>query len=367
MEKIKVLYFVDRLRHGGIQQMIVEILKKIDKNKVQIDLLVFDDGQTYPLENVVKDLGVNLYKIDAWIWKPWDYIKQAKALDRFFKDHHDYKVVHLHSSSKNFMVLKYAKKYGIKVRIAHSHNIGFQSKNKLKIWVGDILKKPLRKYATHYFACSELAGKWLFGNEKVTVIHNAVDYDKFKFNQQKRNEIRKELNVENKLVIGNVGRFTNQKNHTFLIDIFNEIHKQNENSVLMLVGTGENEEQIKNKVCQLSLEKDVIFEGFKNNVNEYMWAMDTFVFPSNFEGLGLVLIEAQASGLKCFTSKDVVPEDAKVSELLEYISLEKSAKDWAYIILKSNFDRVDIKEELKERNYLINQTVKQLEDFYLGA
>ena len=167
MEKIKVLYFVDRLRHGGIQQLIVEILKKMDKEKVQIDLLVFDDGQTYPLEEVVKDLGINLYKIDAWIWKPWDYLKQAKTLDKFFKEHHDYKAVHMHSSSKNFMVLKKAKKYGIKIRIAHSHNIGFQSKNKLKIMVGNIFKKPLKKYATDYFACSKLAGKWLFDDEEV--------------------------------------------------------------------------------------------------------------------------------------------------------------------------------------------------------
>ena len=366
VEKTKVLYFVDRLRHGGIQQLIVEIMKKMDEEKVKIDLLILDDGQTYPLEDVVKGLGIQVFKLNAWIWTPFDYIKQMRNLNQFFREHHDYKVVHMHSSSKNFMVLKMAKKYGINIRIAHSHNIGFQSKNKMKILIGDFFKKPLKKYATHYFACSKLAGKWLFGDSEVKIIHNAVDYDKFKFNQQRRDELRKELEIENSLVIGNVGRFTNQKNHTFLVDIFHEIHKQNENAILMLVGIGEKEQEIRDKVKTLGLTNSVKFMGFCDNVNEYMWAMDCFVFPSIFDGLGLVLIEAQTTGMKCFTSKDVVPEEAKISELLEYISLEKTAKEWADIILNSSFERKSIKKELKDKKYLIEQTVKELEKFYLG-
>lgn len=364
MEKIKVLYFVDRLRHGGIQQMIVEILKKMDKEKVQIDLLVFDDGQTYPLEKVVKDLEINLYKIDAWIWKPWDYIKQAKALDKFFKEHHDYKVVHMHSSSKNFMVMKIAKKYGINVRIAHSHNIGFQSKNKIKILVGDIFKKPLKKYATHYFACSTLAGKWLFGNSEVKVIHNAVDYEKFKFNGAKRDELRKELGIENNLVIGNVGRFTTQKNHTFLIDIFNEIHKQNENTSLMLVGIGEKEQEIRDKVIRLGLEKNVKFMGFCNNTNELFWCMDVFLMPSLYEGLPVVGVEAQCTGLPCFVSKDVITDEVKIANNVTFIELEKTAEEWADIILNSDLERKDTYQELKNAGYFIEQTVEELEKFY---
>lgn len=206
----KVLYFVDRLRHGGIQQLILEILKHNDKKKVQIDVLVFNDGETYLLEDEIKKLAVNLYKIDGWINSPLSYFKQKKVLDKFYKDHNDYDVVHLHSSSKNFLVLKEAKRFGIPMRIAHSHNIGFQTKNGLKIIIGNILKKSLIKNATDYFACSELAGKWLFGKKiinsnKLRVIHNAVDYEKFKFNTGFRNKIRNEININEKCILfGNI-------------------------------------------------------------------------------------------------------------------------------------------------------------------
>lgn len=370
--KIKVLYFVDRLRHGGIQQLILEILKHMDKEKVQIDLVVFDDGETYPLEEEVKKLGINLYKLDGWIKSPLSYIKQKKVMDKFYKDHHDYKVVHLHSSSKNFFVLKEAKKYGIPVRIAHSHNIGFQTKNKIKILIGNILKNALIKNATDYFACSKLAGEWLFGDEitkanKFKVIHNAVEYDKFKFNSEVRNNIRTELNINNNCILfGNVGRFTNQKNHTFLIDIFNEIHKMNENTKLILIGIGEKEEEIKQKVKDLKLENDVIFAGFKKNVNEYMSVMDVFLMPSLYEGLPVVGVEAQAAGLPCFMSKDVITDEVKITSGVHFIPLQKSAKEWAEEILNSNLDRKNTERELKKAGYFIDDMARSLAEYYIN-
>ena len=365
MEKIKVLYFIDRMRHGGIQQFAVEIVKNMDKKKCEIDFLLLDDGQTYPLENVLKELGVKFYKLKGvWFRTPFDILKQKRALENFFKEHHDYKVVHMHSSSKNFMVLKIAKKYGINIRIAHSHNIGFQSKNKIKILIGDLLKKPLKKYATHYFSCSKLAGKWLFGKEEVEIIHNAVDYEKFKFNQRRRDELRKELEIENCLVIGNVGRFTNQKNHTFLVDIFNEIHKQNENAVLMLVGIGEKEQEIRDKIEKFGLTDCVKFMGFCNNTNELFWCMDIFLLPSLHERLPVVGVEAQCTGLPCFMSKDVITEEAKIVENVKFIELEKTPEEWAEIILSSDLNRRDTYEELKNAGYFIEQTVERLERFY---
>lgn len=369
--KVKVLYFVDRMLRGGIQTFVIENMKHINREKVQIDYLLLDDGVKYELEETLKKLGSNVYKLKgAWLKKPTDYYNYVKKINEFFSEHHDYNVVHLHSSSKNFYVLKVAKKYNIPVRIAHSHNIGFQSKSKLQIILGNICKPLLKKYATHYFACSEMAGRWLFGknevnNGNVEIIHNAIDLKKFKFNKDKSEELRKKLNIENKIVMGHVGRFTAQKNHTFLIDVFYEFHKKNNNSVLMLVGTGKKEKEIHNKVDTLGLTDSVIFIGYKNNVNEYMWAMDVFVFPSIFEGLGLVLIEAQAAGLKCFTSKDVVPKEAKVSNLLEYISLKNSSKIWADIILKTDLEKKNVISEIKNRGYSIEFTAKKLERFYM--
>ncbi len=373
MKKVRVLYFVDRLLIGGIQTLIINWISKFDKSKIQVDFLLLDDGQEYELEQTLKDMGCNIYKLkDMWIRKPTDFIKYGNMLNNFFHNHHDYKAVHMHSSSKNYMVLKYAKKYNIPIRIAHSHNIGFQTKNPLKKLIGNTFKIPMNKYATHYFACSTPAGEWLFGKRitktnKFKVIHNAVDLQKFNFNENTRNSIRKKLNIDNNtLVIGHAGRFTNQKNHNFLIEIFNEIHKINQNTKLLLIGTGEKETEIKEKVKQLKLNNNVIFAGFKNNVNEYMFAMDIFIFPSKYEGLGLVLIEAQATGMKCYTSKDVVPKEAQVSNLLEYISLDKTPNKWANIILNNNNIRENKYKEIKANGYDIQDTIQELEQFYLN-
>lgn len=365
MEKIKVLYFIDRMRHGGIQQFAVEIVKKMEREKCEIDFLLLDDGQTYPLEETLMKLGVKFYKLEGvWFRTPLDIWKQKRALTSFFEEHHDYKVVHMHSSSKNFMVLKMAKKFGIPVRIAHSHNIGFQSKSRFKIWIGNVFKRPLKKYATHYFACSKLAGKWLFGEEEVKIIHNAVDYDKFKFDPARRKELRKNLGLEDCLVIGNVGRFTNQKNHSFLIDVFEKIHEKNEKSVLMLVGIGEKEQEIRDKVKRLRLTDCVKFMGFCDNTNELFWCMDVFLLPSLYEGLPVVGVEAQCTGLPCFMSKDVITDEVKIAENVTFIALEKSPKEWAEIILSCDLSRRDTYHELKNAGYFVEQTVEELERFY---
>ena len=370
-EELKVLYFVDRMLRGGIQSLVIDWVSRFDKKKIHVDFLLLDDGNKYELEDTLKELGCNVYKLrGVWIRNPFDYIKYAKAMNNFFKNHHDYKVVHMHSSSKNYMVLKYAKKYGIPIRIAHSHNAGFQTSNKIKKLVGNIFKKNLLKYTTDYFACSKLAGEWLFNedivkSDKFKVIHNGVDLKKYSFNDKIRNDIRKKYNIDNDIiVIGHVGRFVEQKNHEFLLNIFKEYNILNPTSKLLLVGTGPLEEDIKKKVQELNLVDKVIFTGFRSDVNNYMQAMDIFVLPSKFEGLGLVLIEAQASGLPCFTSKDVVPKEACVSNLLTYIDLNDNAKEWANIINKSNLVRLDVSREIKENGYDINDTALELQKFY---
>lgn len=372
-EKVKVLYFVDRMLRGGIQTFVIENMKHMDKSKIQIDYLLLDDGVKYDLEDTLREMGSNVYKLEGvWLRKPTDYFNYFKKIDDFFSKHHDYKVVHLHSSSKNFFILKSAKKYGIPVRIAHSHNIGFQTKNKIQIIIGNLCKPLLKKYATDYFACAYLAGEWLFGkktvrNGKVKVIHNAVEYEKFKFNEEKRIEIRNKLNISKKLVLGNVGRFSTQKNHEFLIDIFNEIHKENKMSTLMLIGKGEKEEIIRKKVKELGLENDVIFMGFCDNVNELMWAMDIFLMPSLHEGLPVVGIEAQAAGLPCFMSKYVITDEVKITELVKFIELKQSPSEWAEEILNSDLNRKNTKAEIEQAGYLIMDTAKELENFYINV
>lgn len=371
-KKVRVLLFVDRMRHGGIQQFIVENIKHMDKTNLIVDVLTLDDGQTYPLEQAVEAAGANYYKLKGiWINKIIDYFKYAKAIDEFLKNNNDYKVVHMNASSKNFLLLKYAKKYNIPIRIAHSHSIDFQTKNLVKKIIGNILKIPMKKYATDYFACSNLAGKWLFGknnikNGKVKVIHNAVDYDRFKYDEKIRKEIRKEFKIkDNELLFGNVGRFIVQKNHTFLIDIFKEIHKKNKDTKLILVGIGEKKEEIKEKVKKLDLDNFVIFAGFRKDVYKIMQAMDVFLLPSICEGLPIVGVEAQAAGLPSFASKDVVTSETKISTVFNFISLDKKAEEWADIILNSNLTRKDTKDELKKAGYFIEDSAKELVDYYL--
>lgn len=368
---VKVLYFIDRLLHGGIQTFVLENIKHMDLTKVHIDFLLLDDGKEYELENVFKEMGCSIYKLkNIWINNPISYISYIKALNTFFSNHNDYDVVHLHSSSKNFFVLLFAKKYGIHTRIAHSHNIGFQTKSKIQIIIGNLFKMPLIYYATDYFACSKLAGEWLF-NKKIcdnnlVVVKNAINIEKFCYDKNKDVYLRKRLGLTNKFVIGHVGRFTNQKNHSFLIDIFYEILKINPNSTLLLIGTGELENIIKEKVNNLGITDNVIFLGYKQNVSDYLQVMDAFVFPSNYEGLGLVLIEAQASGLACYTSKDVVPIEAKVSSLLKFISLQSPPCVWAKEICTYNpLSRCSPKDEILNLGYDINQTANFLQNFYL--
>lgn len=372
-KKTKVLLFVDRMRQGGIQQFIIENVKHMNKDKVQIDVLTLDDLVTYPLEDELKKYDVNFYKLkNVWINHIFDYVKYTKEVNNFFKNNHDYKVIHMNGSSKNFLLLKYAKKYNIKVRIVHSHNTDFQTKNIIKKIIGNILKIPMRNYATNFFACSTIAGIWLFNkknvsNGNVKIIRNAVDYDKFKFNKETRDKIRKKLKIKNnEILIGHVGRFTNQKNHKFLIDIFKEINKKNNNTKLVLIGTGELENLIKEKVKKYELEDKVIFLGFRSDVNDLMQAMDIFLFPSLYEGLPVVLIEAQAASLPIFTSKDVVSNEVNITDKVKFISLKESSKKWADEILKCDLNRKSTYKDIKNAGYLIEDTAKELLKFYLS-
>jgi glycosyltransferase EpsF len=229
-----------------------------------------------------------------------------------------------------------------------------------------------KKYATDYMCCSELAGRWLFGNKEydkgnVYLLNNAIDLDKFKYDEKIRKEVRKELNIkDDTLVIGHIGRFVAQKNHTFLIDIFNEIHKNNNDSILLLAGQGPKENEIKEKVKTLNLEKNVVFLGQRNDANRLYQAFDVFLLPSLYEGLPVVGVEAQASGLLCILSESMTQE-TKVLDTTTFISLEESAKEWSTKLLDNykNFKRRDTTKEITNNNVNIKQESIKLENKYV--
>lgn len=364
-EPIRIAHIVGKMVGGGVESFLMNYYKNIDKNQVQFDFIIDSDSLIVPREEIEK-YGGRIIEIP-----PYQHIfKYIKSLRKILKEN-NYKIVHSHLNTLSVFPLFCAYTSKVPVRIAHSHS----TTNK-KEWKKNILKnilKPFSKiFATHYFACSEHAGRWLFGNKvfeqgKVTIIHNAIDIEKFKYDEEIRNRIRKELKIEDKFVLGHVGRFVQQKNHDFIIDVFNEVQKNEKNAVLLLIGEGPLEEKIKYRVKNLGLEDKVHFLGIRTNVNELIQAMDSFIFPSLYEGFGIVLIESQISGLYCFASTEV-PEEAKVTDNISFISLDKNSKYWGDYITK-NFKKISRKEyteQIANKGYDIKTECKKLEKIYLG-
>ena len=365
--KVRVLYFVDNIEQGGIQQLILKIAKHIDRNKIEIEILTFDDGKKYTIEETLKDINYKIYKINGWIYKLSDYLKQAKELNKFFHEHNNYKIVHLHSSSKNYQVLKYAKKYNIPIRIAHSHSTSFQTNNKIKIILGDILKKRLIKYTTNFFACSKDAGNWLFGKkEDVLILKNAINISKYKYNENIRKVIRQKYGIlEDDILCGSVVRVVDQKNHKFLLEIFKDVLKINNKYKLLIVGDYNNvlKKELDEYVNKFNMSNNIIFTGFKINSNEYLNAMDLFLFPSKVEGLGIALIEAQVNGLKCIVSENI-PEEAKISENVLTVKLSDE-REWINKIINIDKNRKNCEEQINNCGYNIKKMVNELQMEYI--
>ena len=359
-EPIRIAHVIGKMVGGGVESFIMNYYRHIDKTKIQFDFIIDSDSTVVPKEEIEK-LGGRIIEIP-----PYQKIfSSIKTLKKVFIEN-NYRIVHSHLNALSVFPLFAAYLAKVPVRIAHSH-----STTNRKEWKKNIIKnilKPFSKiFSTDYFACSEHAARWLFGNKilkkgKVKIIHNAIEVDKFKYNEEIRNKIRKELQIENKFVLGHVGRFVQQKNHEFLIDIFKEVYKENKNAVLLLIGDGPLENKIKEKVKKYGLEKEVYLLGIKENVNELMQAMDVFVFPSLYEGLGIVLIEAQRSNLPCVVSSEI-PKEAFINENVNAIELNKIEK-WKKFVLELNKSNERATMEIKE--YDINFSKNKLEKIYMN-
>lgn len=363
-EPIRIAHIVGKWLGGGVEAVIMNYYRHIDRTKIQFDFLCDEDSKNIPYEEIEK-LGGRVILIPPY----QKVLKYQKVLIKLFKEN-NYKIVHSHINTLSVFPLRAAKKAGVKVRIAHSHS----TTNK-KEWKKDLLKQLLRPfskvYATNYICCSELAGRWLFGDKaydegKVYLLNNAIDLDKFKYDESLRKKKRKELGIKNStLVIGHIGRFVAQKNHDFLIDIFNEIHKQNADSILLLAGQGPLVDNIKIKVKELELEDNVKFLGQRKDVNELYQAFDIFILPSLYEGLPVVGVEAQAVGLLCYLSDDMTNE-TKVLDTTKFMSLKDSANEWASNILNdiNKYKRIDTSKEMTANKFNIIKEANKLEKNY---
>lgn len=366
MEKkeIVVAHIIGKWLGGGVESVVMNYYRHIDRTKIQFDFICDEDSTNIPYEEIEK-LGGRVILIPPY----QKLFKYHNKLKKILKDG-NYKIVHSHINTLSIFSLFAAKCAGVPVRIAHSHSTT-NKKEKKKNLLKQALRPFSKVFATDYMCCSELAGRWLFGNKEydkgnVYLLNNAIDLDKFKYDEKIRSEKRKKLNIsDDTLVIGHVGRFVEQKNHRFLIDIFNEIHKQNSNSILLLAGQGPLMEEIKSKVESLGLEKFVIFLGQRNDIDELYQAFDVFCLPSLYEGLPVVGVEAQATGLLCIFSDDMTKE-TKVLDTTEFLSLKQSAEEWANDIVKkqSKYKRKDVKNIIADNNFDIIFESKKLENKY---
>ena len=269
---------------GGVESVVMNYYRNIDKSKVQFHFICDEDSTDIPYDEIEK-LGGKVIVVPPY----QKLFKYQKELYKIFKEN-NYKIVHSHINALSVFPLRVAKKAGVPIRIAHSHS----TSNK-KEWKKNIVKNILRPfsklYANKFFACTKHAGEWLFGKKiierkELNVINNAIDLKKFEFNEKTREDLRKELGIkEDTIVIGHIGRFMRQKNHEFLIDVFNELYKKNQNTVLILIGQGPLLNEIKQKVRDLKIEDKVKFMGQITDVERYYNIMDVFVFPSIYEGL----------------------------------------------------------------------------------
>lgn len=364
---IRVAQIIGKWLGGGVESVVMNYYRNIDRNKIQFDFICDNDSTNIPYAEI-ESLGGKVILIPPY----QKVIKYHKELKRVLKDG-NYKIVHSHINTLSVFSLFAAKCAGVPVRIAHSHSTT-NKKEKSKNLMKQLLRPFSKVFATDYMCCSELAGRWLFGDKEydkgnVYLLNNAIDLDKFKYDETVRKEKRKELNIDDDtLVIGHVGRFVEQKNHRFLIDIFNEVHKQNENSILLLVGQGPLMEEIKEKVKSLGIEDCVKFLEQRNDISELYQVMDLFLFPSLYEGLGMVAVEAQVSGLPCVVSTEI-PEIAKVTEKITFIDLENKIEIWTEIIFKylKNINRKNINFTNGIKKYDIIKETTKLEKKYLNS
>lgn len=335
---IKVLQ-VAPLGAGGVTSLILNIAEKIDNEKVHFDYLTFYDRKEFN-EDRAKTLGGKKYVV------PIDHYKNPliRSLFKFF-----YAIKVIRSSGADIIHINGSKPYdvlvgvsaklaGVKTVFFHSHNSSMDSGSGIKKEIMNLFKKLIPVISDYNLACSDLAAQFMFPSQilkekKFTVIKNAIDVEKYRFSEEVRLEYRKKLNVENKLVIGHIGRFMPQKNHKFLIDIFAEIYKKRPDAILVLIGNGELLEEIKEYVEEKQLKEVVCFYGTTNEVPQILQAFDCFLLPSFYEGLPVVGVEVQASGLP-FILTDTITKEVDFSDLVNYLSLEDRPEKWAETVIK---------------------------------
>ncbi len=356
---IRVLQCVNNMHRAGLETMLMNYYRHIDRNKIQFDFFTHRPTRS-EYDDEIEDLGGKVYYAPRLY--PQNYPAYFRYMKSFFLEHPEYRIIHSHIDAMSYLPLMAAKKAGVPIRIAHSHNTSIDKD--FKYLMKEAFRWQLPYVATDYLACGTEAGKFLFGHRDFQIIPNAIDTSGFRFSIETRDAIRRSLGIENAFVIGCVGRLTAQKNILFLINVFYEICKADTNSVLLVIGGGNEENELKALTKKLGISERVLFLGIRSDVNALYQAMDVFVMPSLFEGLPVVGIEAQFSDLHCVFSSNITRE-VSISEKAHFISLKRSYSDWAGYILRLKGVVGDRNPNFQCERYDIEQAKDILEQYYL--
>ncbi len=362
----RILYVVGgKFRRGGTEAYIMNYYRHMDKSRFQIDFLVHGHEKGV-YDDEIESLGGRIYYVPLKSQRP---VKNIRMIYNICKAG-GYQMVHAHMDAMSYVPLKIAGKCGIKIRIAHSHNTAHMADNKMKILFNEYARKKLPLAATHYFACSQMAGKWLFGEkniDQVAVIPNAIDIDKFRYNKMMRKSVREKMGcTDSDIVIGHVGRYEYAKNHEYLIEVFNRLRKVSGQYRLVLIGDGSLKGAVKEKVRSYGLSESVIFVDACGNVNEYYNAFDLFCMPSRFEGFSIALLEAQCNGLMCIVA-DTLTAEIDITGNVQFIPIFQNTIDiWADKILNADLCRDDdAVYKIMDHGYSIHDAAIKMEEMYV--
>lgn len=361
---VKVLHVIGKMNRGGAETMLMNYYRNIDKNKVHFDFLVQTNDKC-DYDDEILCMGGNIYRLPQYL--VYNSYRYRRACQKFFGKYHDYDIVHGHIGSCASIYLSEAKKYGI-CAIAHSHSTdGVMG---IRDIVFKMVSKNTRNVADFFFGCSLEAGENRYGMEvahsnRFFVLPNAIDVKQYSYSLERHMGLKKKWKLEDKIVFGHVGRLSREKNHKLIIEVFLCVCQKEPRAYLVLVGEGPSRHEIERLIKQYRLEERVLLTGVRNDIPDMMNLFDLFLFPSSYEGLGIALIEAQASGLPCVTS-DTIPNEAILTQNVRRISLQKSAEVWADEILLfiKSFKRKNEYDSICAANYNIAEEAKKLCDFY---
>lgn len=365
MSTIRILHILHSMNRGGAEAMLMNYYRNMDRTKVQFDFLLTEQNHCQ-YEDEILSMGGKVFRIPLLSAKnPFPYINGVKS---FLSSHIDYRIVHSHTSSKSAVPLWVAKRCGVPVRVCHAHSS--DAGHGIEGFVRGVLGIWLKQVATDYMACGEDAGCCWYGESyvnqgKILVVPNAVDNDKFAYNQEIRNVIRDKYKIEeNTLLLGMVARFHPVKNHSFALDVLKVLKDSGTDVKLMLVGDGELHDEIISKIKVLNLEQDVILTGIVGDVHNYLQAMDVVLMPSFNEGLPVSMIEAQASGVRCIVSTGV-PKEVDVTDNVDFLPLDVAQWTECIAHMPKGWRDVNASEKVRAAGYDIVSAAKSLQDWYL--